>query len=389
MNTGRTVFSQLMDLFPLPEFRRGVERYGGDHKVQSFSCLDQFFCLAFAQLTYRESLRDIEACLRTMQPRLYHMGFRGRVSRNTLAHANAQRDWRIYADVGQVLMREARQLYAHEELGLELEQAVYALDSTTIDLCRSLFPWAPFERSKAAVKMHTLLEVRGSIPSFVLITPGRVHDVKALDQLPLEAGSFYVMDRGYIHFARLYRFVLAAAFFVVRARANLQYRRCYSRWVDRSTGLRCDQIIVLTGRDSTREYPVPARRIRYYDAEHDLRLSLLTNHFRLSALTVTRLYKARWNVELFFKWIKQHLRIKRFYGTSANAVKTQLWVALIVYLLVAILKKRLGLEASLHKILQILSLTLFEKTPILQVFQHADYELPAGQPSNQLSLFTL
>jgi len=389
MNTGRTVFSQVMDWFPLPEFRRCVERYGGDYKVQSFSCLDQFYCLAFAQLTYRESLRDIETCLRTMQPRLYHMGFRSRVSRNTLANANAQRDWRIYAEVAQVLMREARQLYAYEDLGLELEQAVYALDSTTIDLCRSLFPWAPFERSKAAVKMHTLLEVRGHIPSFVLITPGRVHDVKALDHLPLEPGSFYVMDRGYIHFRRLYRFVLTAAFFVVRARANMQFRHRYSRPVDRSTGLRCDQAIMLTGRDSARDYPVPARRIRYYDAEQDLRLTLLTNHFLLPALTVTRLYKARWNVELFFKWIKQHLRIQRFYGTSANAVKTQLWAALIVYLLVAILKKRLGLETSLHKTLQILSLTLFEKTPILQVFQHADYQLPAEEPSNQLSLFAL
>jgi len=389
MNTGRTVFSQLMDGFPLPEFRRCVERYGGDHKVQSFSCLDQFFCLAFAQLTYRESLRDIEACLRTMQPRLYHMGFRSRVSRNTLAHANAQRDWRIYADVAQGLMRQARQLYAHEELGLELEEAVYALDSTTIDLCRTLFPWAPFERSKAAVKIHTLLEVRGHIPSFVLITPGRVHDVKALDHLPLEAGSFYVMDRGYIHFARLYRFPLAGAFFVVRARANMQYRHRHSRRVDRSTGLRCDQTIVLTGRDSTREYPVPLRRIRYYDAEHDLGLTLLTNHFLLPALTIARLYKARWNVELFFKWIKQHLRIKAFYGTSANAVKTQLWVALIVYLLVAILKKRLGLQASLNRILQILSLTLFEKTPILQVFEHAHQEFLPQEPSNQLSLFVL
>jgi hypothetical protein len=378
-----------MDFFPLLEFHRCVERYRGDYKVQSFSCLDQFLALAFAQLTYRESLRDIEACLRSMQPRLYHMGFRSEVARNTLANANEQRDWRIYADVAQVLIREARELYAHEEMGVELEETVYALDSTTIDLCLALFPWAPHERSKAAVKMHTLLDVRGSIPSFVLITPGRVSDVSALDDLVLEAGSFYVMDRGYIHFLRLYRFVLAAAFFVVRARVNMQYRRRYSRPVDRSTGLRCDQTIVLTGQDSFRHYPVPARQVRYFDAEHDVRLSLLTNNFALPALTVAQLYKSRWSVELFFKWIKQHLRVKKFYGTSANAVKTQLWIALIVYLLVAILKKRLGLEASLYKILQILSVTLFEKMPILQAFEGKDYELSPQVTSNQLTLFDL
>ena len=378
-----------MDFFPLFEFHRCVERYRGDYKVQSFSCLDQFLALAFAQLTYRESLRDIEACLRSMQPRLYHMGFRSEVARNTLAHANEQRDWRIYADVAQVLIREARELYAHEEMGVELEETVYALDSTTIDLCLALFPWAPHERSKAAVKMHTLLDVRGSIPSFVLITPGRVSDVRAWDDLVLEAGSFYVMDRGYIHFLRLYRFVLAAAFFVVRARVNMQYRRRYSRPVDKSTGLRCDQTIVLTGQDSSRRYPVPARQVRYFDAEHDVRLSILTNNFALPALTVAQLYKSRWSVELFFKWIKQHLRVKKFYGTSPNAVKTQLWIALIVYLLVAILKKRLGLEASLYKILQILSVTLFEKMPILQAFEGTDYELPPEVTSNQLTLFDL
>ena len=347
MYTGRTVFSQIMDFFPLAEFHRCVERYRGNYKVQTFSCLDQFLSLAFAQLTYRESLRDIEACLGSLQPRLYHLGFRSEVARSTLAKANEQRDWRIYADVAQLLIREARQLYANQEMGAELDQTVYALDSTTIDLCLSLFPWAPHERSKAAVKMHTLLDVRGSIPSFVLITPGRVSDVRALDHLVLEAGSFYVMDRGYIHFARLYRFVLAAAFFVVRARVNLQYHRRYSHPVDKSTGLRCDQTILRTGQDSSRTYPVPARQIHYLDAEHNLRLSLLTNNFALPALTVAQLYKSRWNVELFFKWIQQHLRVKKFYGTSANAVKTQLWVARIVYLRVAILKKRLGLEASL------------------------------------------
>ncbi len=387
MHTGRTVFSQLMDFFPLAQFRRCVERYRGEYKVQKFSCLDQFLALAFAQLTYRESLRDIEVCLRSMQPHLYHMGFRSRIARSTLAVANEQRDWRIFAEVAQLLIRQARELYAHEELGVELEQTVYALDSTTIDLCLSLFPWAPHERSKAAVKMHTLLDVRGSIPSFVLITPGRVSDVSVLDQLVLEPGSFYVMDRGYIHFARLYRFVLAAAFFVVRARVNMQYQRRYSHPVDRATGLRCDQTILLTGKDSSRTYPVPARQVRYFDAEHDLRLNILTNNFALPALTIAQLYQGRWNVELFFKWIKQHLRVKKFYGTSANAVKTQLWVALIVYLLVAILKKRLGVEASLYKILQILSVTAFERMPILQAFERADYQLLPELPCNQLSLF--
>jgi len=387
MNAGRTIFSQLMDFFPLSEFRRCVERYQGDHKVQSFSCLDQFLTLAFAQLTGRESLRDIEACLRGLQPRLYHMGFRSVVARNTLAHANEQRDWRIFADLAQVLIRQARALYCREELGLQLQETVYALDSTTIDLCLSLFPWAPHERSKAAVKMHTLLDVRGRIPSFVLITPGRISDVSALDQLALEAGSFYVMDRGYIHFARLYRFVLASAFFVVRAHVNMRYRRRYSHPVDRSTGLRCDQTVILTGKDSSRTYPVPARQVRYFDAQHVLRLSLLTNNFALPALTITQLYKSRWNVELFFKWIKQHLRVKRFYGTTANAVKTQLWVALIVYLLVAILRKRLELDASSYKILQVLSVTLFEKMPILEALQGTSDELSSPHISNQLSLF--
>jgi transposase len=376
-----------MDFFPLAEFRRYVERYRGEYKVQTFSCLDQFLALAFAQLTYRESLRDIEVCLRSMQPHLYHMGFRSRVARSTLAVANEQRDWRIFADLAQVLIRQARALYAHDELGVELEQTVYALDSTTIDLCLSLFPWAPHERSKAAVKMHTLLDIRGSIPSFVLITPARSSDVSALDHLALEAGSFYVMDRGYIHFARLYRFVLAAAFFVVRARVNLQYRRRYSHPVDRTTGLRCDQTIVLTGRDSSRDYPVAARQIRYFDTAHDLHLSILTNNFALPALTIAQLYKSRWNVELFFKWIKQHLRVKKFYGTSANAVKTQLWVALIVYLLVAILRKRLGVEASLYKILQILSVTVFEKMPILQALEGTSEQPLPELPCNQLSLF--
>lgn len=388
MNTGRTVFAQVMDFLPLPEFRRCVDRYRGDYKVQSFSCLDQFLSLAFAQLTYRESLRDIEACLRAMQPRLYHMGIRGMVSRNNLAHANQQRDWRIYADFARVLIREARALYAHDEFGVELDQTVYALDSTTIDLCLSLFPWAPWERSKAAVKMHTLLDVRGSIPSFVSVTPARIHDVTVLDELLLEPGSFYIMDRAYIHFARLYRFTLAAAFFVVRARENMRYRRRYSRPVDKSTGLRSDQTIVLTGQDSAHDYPAPARRVQFFDVERRRRLAFLTNNFAVPALTIAELYRSRWAVELFFKWVKQHLRIRRFYGTSENAVKTQIWSAMSVYLLVAILKKKLGLEASLFRILQILSVTAFEKMPILQALAASEETISETGQASQLNLFT-
>lgn len=388
MNTGRTVFAQVMDFLPLPEFRRCVDRYRGDYKVQSFSCLDQFLSLAFAQMTYRESLRDIEACLRAMQPRLYHMGFRGMVSRNNLAHANQQRDWRIYADFARVLIREARALYAHDEFGVELDETVYALDSTTIDLCLSLFPWAPWERSKAAVKMHTLLDVRGSIPSFVSVTPARIHDVTVLDELLLEPGSFYIMDRAYIHFARLYRFTLAAAFFVVRARENMRYRRRYSRPVDKSTGLRSDQTIVLTGQDSAHDYPAPARRVQFFDVERRRRLAFLTNNFAVPALTIAELYRSRWAVELFFKWVKQHLRIRRFYGTSENAVKTQIWSAMSVYLLVAILKKKLGLEASLFRILQILSVTAFEKMPILQALAASEETISETGQASQLNLFT-
>ena len=369
MHVGRTVFSQLMDLFPVVEFRRCVERHRGNHKVQRFSCLDQFLCLAFAQLTSRESLRDIEVCLRAVHPRLYHMGFRGNISRNTLANANLKRDWRIYAEVAQILIRQARQLYSHEDLGLELDQTVYALDSTTIDLCLSLFPWAPFQRSKAAVKVHTVLDLRGSIPSFIHVTSAHVSDVSVLDDLVPEPGACYVMDRGYIHFARLYRLTLSAAFFVVRARKNMQYRRRYFHRVDKTTGLRSDQTIVLTGHDSAHDYPAPARLIRYWDEQQNLSLRFLTNNFLLPALTIAQLYKRRWDVELFFKWIKQHLRIKKFYGTSANAVKTQIWVAVIVYLMVAILKKQLGIEASLYRILQILSVTVFEKRPFYRCWR--------------------
>ena len=387
MNVGRTVFSQLMDLFPLPEFRRLVVQHGGEYKVQSFSCLDQFLCMAFAQLTYRESLRDIEVCLRSLQSRLYHAGFRGLVSRNTLANANEQRDWQIYAGLAQVLIRQARQLYAGDSFSMEIEQTAFALDSTTIDLCLSLFPWAPFQQSKSAVKAHTLLDLRGNIPSFISITTAHSSDVSVLDELPVEAGAFYVMDRGYIDFKRLHSLTRAGAFFVVRARDNMVYRRRYSHAVDKSTGLRCDQTIVLTGKHTDRYYPDAARLVRFADTEKGLRLSLLTNQFVVPALTIAHLYKARWNVELFFKWMKQHLRIKKFYGYSSNAVKTQIWIAVSTYLLVAILKKNLKLPHSLYTILQILSLTLFEKMPILQAFQVPESQSEITAPSKQLILF--
>ena len=382
-----TVFSQLMDLFPLPEFRRLVAQHGGEYKVQSFSCLDQFLCMAFAQLTYRESLRDIEVCLRSLQSRLYHAGFRGLVSRNTLANANEQRDWQIYAGLAQVLITQARQLYAGDSFSMEIEQTAFALDSTTIDLCLSLFPWAPFQQSKSAVKAHTLLDLRGNIPSFISITTAHSSDVSVLDELPVEAGAFYVMDRGYIDFKRLHSLTRAGAFFVVRARDNMVYRRRYSHAVDKSTGLRCDQTIVLTGKHTDRYYPDAARLVRFADTEKGLRLSLLTNQFVVPALTIAHLYKARWNVELFFKWMKQHLRIKKFYGYSSNAVKTQIWIAVSTYLLVAILKKNLKLPHSLYTILQILSLTLFEKMPILQAFQVPESQSEITAPSKQLILF--
>ena len=387
MNIGRTVFSQLMDLLPHTEFRRCVALYQGDFNIQTFSCLDQFLCMAFAQLSYRESLRDIEACLRAVGPRLYHMGFRGTVSRNTLAHANERRDWRIYADFAQVLIGQARALYAHEPFAADLDQTVYALDSTTIDLCLALFPWAPFQRSKAAIKLHTLLDLHGNIPTVVHITHGRISDVSQLDQLLLEPGAFYILDRGYVHFQRLYQFTLAASFFVIRARKNMQYRRRYSHTVDKTTGLRSDQTVMLTGSDSSTDYPVPLRRVSFRDELHNRSLVFLTNNFLLPSLTVAQLYKARWQVELFFKWIKQHLRIKAFYGRSANAVKTQVWIALSVYVLLAILKKQNGLDLSLYTITQILSLTMFEKTPILQALQPPSARPDMPLPSNQLILF--
>ena len=389
MNSGRTIFAQLMDLLPLAEFHRCVDRYRGDYKVQSFSCLDQFLCLAFAQLTYRESLRDIQTCLRAHQSQLYHMGFRGGISRNNLANANLQRDWRIYADFARLLIAQARTLYQHEPFGVELQQTVYAFDSTTVDLCLSLFPWAQFRRHKSAVKLHTLLDLRGSIPTAVYVTSGRVNDVRLLDQLVLEAGAFYLLDRGYVDYRRLYLITQALAFFVTRAEHNTRYRRCSQRWVDHSTGLRSDQTILLTGPKSSRRYPAPLRRVHYFDAEKDLRLIFLSNNFQLQALTIAQLYRARWQIELFFRWIKQHLRIWSFYGTSANAVKTQVWIAITVYVLVAILRKQLGLGRSLHEILQIPSITIFEKTPISLAFSRYNDRIQEADPFNQLDLFNL
>jgi transposase len=366
MDSGKLVFAQLMDFLPRRDFDTCVRRYGGNRRPRGFSCRDQFLCLAFAQLTFRESLRDIETCLRALKPKLYHAGFRGRVSRSTLADADRAHDWRIFADFAQVLIGRARNLYAGEPLAVKLERTVYALDSTTIDLCLSLFPWARFRRHKSAVKLHTLLDLRGNIPSFMRVSPGKTSDVTVLDCLPIEPGSFYVMDRGYIDFRRLHRFTSCSAFFVTRAKRGLDFSRRARRPVDKTTGLRSDQTIVLAGPKSSRLYPDPLRRIVYYDAENDRRFVFLTNNFTLAALTIARLYKCRWQVELFFKWIKQHLRIKTFYGTSENAVKTQVWIAISVYVLVAIVKKELGVEQSLHEILQILSVTLFEKTPIFQ-----------------------
>lgn len=386
MYAGKLVFAQVIDHLPMHTFRRCVQRYDGHRKVQSFTCLDQYLCMAFAQLTYRESLRDIETCLRAQQSKLYHMGLRGTVSRNTLANANGVRDWRIYADFAQRLIATARRLYADEPLAVELADTVYALDATTIDLCLSVFPWAPFVRGKAAVKLHTLLDLRGNIPSFIHITDGRVNDVRALDHLVPEPAAFYVMDRGYIDFTRLYRLHQARAFFVIRSRANLQFRRRYSHPVDRAAGLICDQSVVLTGVHTPRYYPESLRRIKLRDPERDKTLVLLTNHPTLPAADVARLYRSRWQVELFFKWIKQHLRIKAFFGTSENAVKTQIWIAVSVYVLIAILRKRLQLDASLYTILQILSVTAFEKTPLDQLLGDAEPAPDDPERDNQLIL---
>jgi hypothetical protein len=389
MNQGRTVFSQLLSFLPDREFRRCVARYGGDERPRGFSCWDQYLSMAFAQLTYRDGLRDIEACLRSLGGKLYHMGFHGRVARSTLADANDSHDWRIYADFAQVLIRVARPLYAADPIGVDLDQSLYALDSTTIDLCLSLFPWAKFRRHKAAVKMHTLLDLHGNIPTFISITSGKVHDVNILDEILPEAGAFYVMDRGYVDFERLYLFTLSAAFFVVRTKSNILLQRRYSRAVDKVTGVRSDHTVILTAIDSAKAYPDALRRISYLDVETRKRFKFLTNNFTLPALTIALIYKTRWQVELFFKWIKQHLRIKSFYGASENAVKTQIWIAISVYVLVAIVRKRLGLEISLYQILQILSVMLFEKTPILQALQPPDSQGHLPESANQLILFDL
>lgn len=389
MNQGRTIFAQVIEHAPHKAFQRCVERYSGARRARRFTCWDQFLCLVFAQLTFRESLRDIEACLGAVPERLYHMGIRSAVSRSTLADANEKRDWRIYADFAQVLIAEARRLYAGDSFAAELAETVYALDSTTIDLCLSLFPWAYFRRAKSAIKLHTVLDLRGNIPSFLRITDGRTSDVSQLDDLPLEAGAIYVMDRGYVDFARLYRFTLAQASFVVRAKKNLRFQRRYSHEVDRSTGLICDQTIVLVTARSLEGYPEPLRRVRSRDPETGKRITLLTNNFRLSAWEVAELYRCRWQVELFFKWIKQHLRIKAFYGTSDNAVRTQIWIAISSYVLVAILKKHLQTELSLYTMLQILSVSLFEKIELSQAFSLAKLRMSEEPTCNQLQLFDL
>ena len=387
MHTGKLVFAQLMEYLPLHTFRRCVAKYAGAYPTLTFSHFDQYLCMTFAQLTYRESLRDIEACLRAHSSKLYHLGIRGGIARSTLADANENRDWRIYQDFALSLIQVARRLYAGDEFGVELKHTVYALDSTTIDLCLALFPWARFRKKKGAVKLHTLLDLRGNIPAFIYISDGKLHDVNVLDLMIFEAGSFYVMDRGYIDFARLYVLHQSQAFFVTRAKSNLQYRRLYSQPIDKSTGLRCDQTILLTGLNTSQDYPIRLRRVKFYDVEHDKLLVFLTNNFDLPALCIAQLYRCRWQVELFFKWIKQHLRIKAFFGTSENAVKTQVWIAISAYVLVAIVKKRLKSAASLYTILQILSLTLFEKTSLIQLLTEAPLASEEIAMANQLNLF--
>jgi hypothetical protein len=384
---GQTVFSQIMDFLPIKKFRQCVNRYNGNYRVRSFTCFDQFLCMAFAQLTYRDSLRDIECCLRAMKEKLYHMGIRGKISRSTLADANENRDWRIYSDFAQILIHQARQLYADDDFGLELQETVYALDATIIDLCLSVFPWAHFRKTKGAVKLHTLLDLKGNIPSFIAITAAKVHEVNILDELIPEAGSIYIMDRGYLDFERLYTLHQYSSFFVVRAKVNTGLRRLYSMSVDKSSGLRCDQIVVPTGFYARKNYPEKLRRVKFIDSDKEKRLILLTTQMTLPAFTITELYRCRWQVELFFKWIKQHLRIKAFYGTSENAVKTQIWIAISVYVLVAIMKKQLQIDLSLYTILQILSITLFEKMPILQVLTADTYKNKITSNHIQLKLF--
>jgi hypothetical protein len=387
MYTGKLVFSQVMDFVPLHTFRRCVARYQGDYKVKKFNCLDQYLCMAFAQITYRESLRDIEICLRAQEQKLYHMGIRGNVSRSTIADDNEQRNWQIYADLAYSLINAARKLYSDESFAFDLEQTAYALDATTIDLCLSMFPWARFRQNKGAIKLHTLLDLHCSIPTFIHISDGKLHEVNTLDIVPFEPGAFYVMDRGYLDFSRLYNLSQASAFFLIRAKSNLQCRRIYSHPVDRSTGLIYDQTIMLTGFYQKKDYPEKLRRVKYHDAETDLTFVFLTNNFELPAIIIANLYRSRWQVELFFKWIKQHLRIKCFYGTSENAVKTQIWIAISVYVVVAILKKQLLLPYSLYTILQVLSVSVFERTPIYQLFTRTNYKAENPMSCNQLNLF--
>jgi hypothetical protein len=389
MSTDRIVFSQIMDFIPKHQFNRCVRRHRGNYRLRKFSCFDQFLCMAFAQLAFKESLRDIETCLRAMKPKLYHAGFRGRIARSTLADANENRPWQMYADFAQILIGKARALYSNDRFGIDLENTAYALDSTTIDLCLALFPWAQFRKHKSAVKVHTLMDLRGSIPCFIRITGGSVHDVNVLDELLIEPGAFYIMDRGYIDFARLYTFTKSMAFFLTRAKTNLDYTRIGYRTVDKTTGLRSDQTILLRGPRTSQEYPVPLRRIRYYDADTDKRLVFLTNNFTLDAITIAKLYKCRWQIELFFKWLKQNLHIKAFFGTSENAVKTQIWIAVSVYVLIAIIKKELRLGHSLAEILQIISIALFEQVQLQQLLTEIPPQNENSQNCKQLSLFNL
>ncbi len=389
MYQGKIIFSQIMSYLPKYEFNKCVSRYRGNHKVKSFTCWEQFLCMAFAQITYRESLREIVTCLHALNNKLYHMGFRSKVSKSTLADANEKRDWRIYADFAQLLIHQARHLYKNHDFGIDLKQTVYALDSSTINLCLSLFPWALFRKRKGAIKLHSLLDLRGNIPSFIKITDGKVHDVNILDELIQEPGSFYIIDRAYLDFVRLYSLQQSFSFFVIRSKKNLQFRRLYSHPIDKSTGVKCDQTIVLAGFYSSKHYPDKLRRVKFYDIESGKTLTFLTNNFNLPALTIAQLYKSRWQIEIFFKWIKQHLRIKSFYGTSENAVKTQIWIAITVYVLIAIIKKQLNISISLYTFLQILSVSVFEQVHILQLVTNNDYKNSKHEPDIQLNLFDL
>jgi len=387
MNSGKYVFAQLMSFLPVKEFHKCVDRYSGSRKVKSFSCMDQFLCMAFAQLTHRRSLRDLQESLRSQQSKLYHLGFRSVISRNTLANANGIRDWRIYSDFAQILIGKARKLYADEDLGLDLQNTVYALDSTTIDLCLNSFFWASYRKTKAAIKLHTLLDLRGSIPVFINISEGRLHDVNILDEIIMEPGSFYVMDRGYLDYARLFNIDQSSAFFVIRSKSNTVFKRLYSDQVDKEEGLMCDQIGVLKNKKTYNDYPQKIRRIKFFDKKTQKTYVYLTNHLKLPALSIAKLYKSRWEVELFFKWIKQHLRIQKFYGRSPNAVKTQIWTAISTYLLIAIIKKELNITQSLYTFLQVLGINLFSKTPINQLFPEARLQKLKPQNPNQLFLF--